>query len=434
MRSRRRRRVRRLHGRRRRLLRCRARRAGARDRLRRLRAFIGRLARRVRQWPEARRLARLHRALDLPSADGGSLTARISHWAGLLPEPGRFGQAQRRVTWWKPTTWTQLAAGRLPGRRDRIQWAPDRAEDGGPGLTALRHLAALRAAGGDVDQDVTRRLAAALGDDPHGTLQRADDFVALTERRLVNLQAARISGTLPDDPDLEVEITAARAEASAARREWADLRARYAAAVPDAVASALAEIRDMGPEGNAGIVFGPDTTPDAERAVRGVQRLIPRTWLNAPAARRVTAVDGDEGRYEPDTQRITVADLADDGLGTAGHVLAQHLARHLDDLDAAQRAFWFSQTHTGRPGARRMRRSTLSRILRRQQTQPDTGDTLARSVQSMFNGDWYLDDDLRASWACSPPDEEEPCRSPSPADSMTGRPIACRSPGGLTAW
>ncbi|MGA5127719.1 SNF2-related protein [Streptomyces pseudogriseolus] len=373
---------------------------GARDRLRRLRAFIGRLARRVRQWPEARRLARLHRALDLPGADGDSLTARISHWAGLLPEPGRFGQAQRRVTWWKPTTWAQLAAGRLPGRRDRIQWAPDRAEDGGPGLTALRHLAALRAAGGDVDQDVTRRLAAALGDDfgddPHGTLQRADDFVALTERRLVNLQAARTSGTLPDDPDLEVEITAARAEASAARREWADLRARYAAAVPDAVASALAEIRDMGPEGNAGIVFGPDTTPDAERAVRGVQRLIPRTWLNAPAARRVTAVDGDEGRYEPDAQRITVADLADDGLGTAGHALAQHLARHLDDLDAAQRAFWFSQTHTGRPGARRMRRSTLSRILRRQQTQPDTGDTLARSVQSMFNGDWYLDDDLRA--------------------------------------
>ncbi|MFF7838784.1 hypothetical protein ACFZC6_08210 [Streptomyces ossamyceticus] len=372
----------------------------ARERLRRLRAFLGRLARRVREWPESRRLARLHRALDLPGADGESLAARISHWAGLMPEAGRFGQAQRRVTWWKPTTWAQLAAGRLPGRSDRTQWAPDQAADGGPGLTALRHLAALRAAGGDVDQDVTRRLADALGDDfggdPHGTLQRADDYVALTERRLVNLQAARTGGTLPDDPDLEVEITAARAEAAAARREWADLRAQYAAAVPDAVAATLAEIRDMGPAGNASIVFGPDSTPDAERAVRGVQRLVPRAWLNTPAARRVTAVDGDEGRYEPDGQRISVADLADDGLGAAGHALAQHLAQHLGDLDAAQRAFWFNQTHTGRPGARRMRRSTLSRILRRQQTQPDTSDTLARSVQSMFNGDWYLDDDLRA--------------------------------------
>ncbi|MET8717350.1 hypothetical protein ABZV52_29740 [Streptomyces sp. NPDC004735] len=373
---------------------------GAQERLARLRAFVGRLVRRVRDWPEARRLAQLHRALDLPSADGDSLAARVSHWAGLMPEPGRFGQAQRRVTWWKPTTWGQLAAGRLPGRSDRIQWAPDRAADGGPGLAALRHMAALRAAGGDVDQEVTRRLSDALGDDfggdPHGTLQRADDYVALTERRLVNLQAARTGGTLPDDPELEVEITAARAAASAARREWADLRAQYAAAVPDAVASALAEIRDIGPEGNAGIVFGPDSTPDGERAVRGVQRLMPRSWLNTPAARRVTAADGDEGGYEPAGQRITVADLADDGLGTAGHALAQHLAQHLGDLDAAQRVFWFAQTHTGRPGARRMRPSALSRLLSRQQTQPDTGDTLARSVQSMFNGDWYLDDDLRA--------------------------------------
>ncbi|MBZ6253607.1 hypothetical protein KVH27_35240 [Streptomyces olivaceus] len=373
---------------------------GARERMRRLRAFLGRLVRRVRDWPESRRLARLHRALDLPAADGESLSARVSHWAGLMPEPGRFPQSQRRVTWWNPTSWGQLAAGRLPGRRDRIQWSPDTAADGGPGLTALRHMAALRAAGSDVDQDVTRRLSDALGDefggDPHGTLQRADDYVALTEQRLVNLQAARSGGTIPDDEELELEITAARAEATAARREWADLRTQYAAAVPDAVAAALAEIRDLGPEGNAGIVFGPDSTQDAERSVRGVQRLVPRSWLTTPAARRVTAVDGDEGRYEPDGQRITVADLADDGLGTAGHGLAQHLAQHLDDLDAAQRVFWFTQTHTGRPGARRTRPSALSRLLRRQQTLSDTGDTLARSVQSMFNGDWYLDDDLRA--------------------------------------
>lgn len=372
----------------------------SRERLARLRAFIGRLVTRVRHWPESRRLARLHRAVNLPAADGESMAARVAHWAGLMPEPGRFGQASRRVTWWRPTTWGQLAAGRLPDRSDRIQWTPDRATDGGPGLTALRHMAALRAAGNDVDQDVTRRLAAALGDDfgddPHATLQLADDHVATSERRLVNLQAARSGATIPDDPDLEVEITAARMELRDARREWGDLRTRYAAAVPDAVAAALADVREMGPEGNAGIVFGPDTDPDAERAVRGVQHLIPRTWLNTPAARRVTAVGGTQGSYEPEGQRITVADLADDGLGTAGHALAQHLAQHIGDLDAAQRAFWFTRTHTGRPGARRMRRSALSRLLSRQQTQPETGDTLARSIQAMFTGDWYQDDDLRA--------------------------------------
>ncbi|MFJ4988753.1 hypothetical protein ACIP9H_33755 [Streptomyces sp. NPDC088732] len=371
----------------------------SRERLARLRAFLGRLARRVRHWPESRRLARLDAAVDLPDVEGESLAARVSHWAGLMPDPGRFGQAQRRVTWWRPTTWGRLAAGRLPGRSDRIQWSPDRAADGGPGLTALRHMAALRAAGGDVDRDVTRRLAAALGDDfggdPHGALQHADDYVASTEQRLVNLQSARTGATI-QDPDLELEIDAARFEAATARREWEDLRSRYAAAVPDAVAEALAEIRDIGPEGNAGIVFGADSTPDAEQAARGVQRLLPRSWLAVPAARRLTAVDGDAGRYEPGTQRATIADLADGGVSTAAHALGQHFAEHVDDLDAAQRVFWFTQTHTGRPGARRMNRSMLSRILRRQQTQPETGDSLARSVQAMFNGDWYLDDDLRA--------------------------------------
>ncbi|MGW8387111.1 UvrD-helicase domain-containing protein [Streptomyces albidoflavus] len=371
-----------------------------RDRLARLRAFLGRLVRRVRQWPEARRLARLHRAVNLPDADGGTLAARTAHWASLMPEPGRFGQAQQRFAFWRPTAWARLAAGRLPERADRIQWAPDRAADGGPGLTALRHLAALRAAGTDVDQEVTRRLSAALGDDfgddPHATVQEADDHVAGAERRLVSLLAARSGATIADDPDLEVEIASARAELAGARREYADLRARYATAVPDAVAATLAELREMGPQGAAALVFGADTNPDAERAVRGVQRLVPRAWLNTPAVRRLDAVGGEESRYEPGAARITVADLADEGLGSAGHALAQHLARHLGDLDAAQRAYWFSRTHTGRPGARHMRRTALGRLLRRQQTQPETGDTLARSLQALFGGDWYLDDDLRA--------------------------------------
>ncbi|MFP3991009.1 hypothetical protein U9R90_26785 [Streptomyces sp. E11-3] len=370
----------------------------SRDRLSRLNAFLRRLVGRVRNWPESRHLARLHAALDLPDVEGESLAARLSQWAGLLPEPGRFGQTSRRGSWWKSTTWARLVAGRLPGRSGETRWVPDRAADGGPGLAALRHMAALRAAGADVDVEVTRRLADVLGDefggDPHGILQHADDYVAATERRLLNLQAARTSSTI-QDPDVEVEIAAARMEAAAARREWEDLRARYAAAVPDAVAAALSGIRDFGPQGNAGIVFGPDTTPDAERAVRGVQRLIPRDWLATPDGRRLTAVDGDAGRYEPDARRATIADLGDEGLGTAAYTLAQHLTRHQPDLDAAQRAFWFTRTHTGRPGARRSDHSALGRLLH-QQTQPDTGDSLARSLQAMFTGDWYEDDDLRA--------------------------------------
>ncbi|WP_435059851.1 hypothetical protein [Streptomyces sp. bgisy060] len=370
----------------------------SRDRLSRLRTFLHRLSSRVRDWPEARRLARLDAALDLPDVQGDSLASRVFQWANLLPEPGRLGQVERRVSWWKPTTWGQLAAGRLPGRASGSRWIPDRAGDNGPGLTGLRQMAAVRAAGADVDEDVTRRLSALLGDefgsDPHATLQHADDYLAATERRLVNLQAARGTLTVPD-PEIELEIASARLEAATARREWAELRRQYGAAVPEAVAAALGSIRDLGPQGSAGIVFGPDSTPSAESAVRAVQRVLPRQWLTAPDVRRLTAADGDAGRYEPDAGRATIADLGDEGTGTAAHALAQHLATHMPDLEAAQIMYWFTRTHSGRPGARTRDRSALSRILNQQQTQTATGDTLARSMQAMFTGDWYEDDDLR---------------------------------------
>ncbi|MEU8540895.1 hypothetical protein AB0C52_13060 [Streptomyces sp. NPDC048717] len=369
----------------------------SRDRASRMRAFLHRLVRRVRDWPESRRLARLHEALDLPDVDGDTLAARVFQWTNLLPAPGQFGQRERSTAWWKPTTWAQLAAGRLPGRTTGRRFEPDRAPDHGPGPTALRHLAVVRAAGADVDRDVTRRLSALLGDDfgddPHGTLQTADDYLTSAEHRLLNLQAAR--ATAPN-PDVEVEITAARLEAASARREWEDLRRQYAAAIPDAVAGALAGIRDLGPQGSAGFVFGPDTAPDAERAVRAVQRLLPRDWLTTPDVRRLTATSGDAGRYEPGVNRATVADLGDAGTGTAAHALGQHLPTHLPDLEAAQSMYWFTRTHTGRPGARVRDSSGLGRLLAQQQTQRATGDTLARSMQALFIGDWYLDDDLRA--------------------------------------
>ncbi|MET7361230.1 hypothetical protein ABZS76_22675 [Streptomyces sp. NPDC005562] len=196
--------------------------------------------------------------------------------------------------------------------------------------------------------------------------------------------------------DIDVEIAAARRDAAAARRTWANPRTSYATAVPDAVAAALADVRDLGPQGSAGIVFGRDTTSDADRAVRDVQRLIPREWLATPEGRRLTTVTGGAGRYEPGAGRTTVAALEDAGVGTAAHALAQHLATHLPDLDAAQRTFWYTRTHTGRPGARTLDRTALGRLLAQQQTRTDTGDSLARSLQAMFTGDRYLDDDMRS--------------------------------------
>jgi hypothetical protein len=372
----------------------------SREGLRRMRERIARyrrnLVQRVRTWPEARRLRRLAAATNLPGhADGLSLGDRIAHWARLLPAPGRFGQVSRRSRWYRPASRASLAAGQLPPVQDGVRWMPDRAVDGGPGPQALRHLAAVRAAGLDVDSDIAARLTAAapeLGDDPHGTVRHAADYADTAERRLRDLQAAAAGGA----PDADMEIDAARAEAQAARQEAERLQRAYAAALPDIVRDTLAEIRDMGPAAGSHLVTTPDSDPEATRALVDVSQFVPRDWLTPTESRFLAARNGDAGDY--DGRTATVADLGDAGRRTAANALLAHLQRNYPDLMAAQEAFHFSRTHRGRTGARRRTSLDvlLGRLFRNLATQGTPDDIVPLGLAALFSGDWYEDDDLRA--------------------------------------
>ncbi|MFB6505632.1 helicase-related protein [Streptomyces sp. NPDC056099] len=372
----------------------------SREGLRRMRERVARfrrnLVQRVKSWPEARRLRRLAAATNLPDhADGLSLGDRIAHWARLLPAPGRFGQVSRRSRWYRPTSRTSLAAGQLPPVQDGVRWMPDRAVDGGPGPQALRHLAAVRAAGLDVDSDIAARLTAAapeLGDDPHGTVRHAADHADTAERRLRDLRAAAAGGA----PDADMEIDAARAEAQAARQEAQRLQQAYAAALPDIVRDTLAEIRDMGPAAGSHLITTPDSDPEATRALVDVSRFVPRDWLTPTESRFLAARNGDAGDY--DGQTATVADLGDAGRLTAANALLAHLQRNYPDLMAAQEAFHFSRTHRGRTGARRRTSLDvlLGRLFRNRATQGAADDIVPLGLATLFDGRWYEDDDLRA--------------------------------------
>ncbi|MFF1379469.1 hypothetical protein [Streptomyces sp. NPDC058308] len=105
-------------------------------------------------------------------------------------------------------------------------------------------------------------------------------------------------------------ITVACTEAAATHREREGLRARYTAAVTDTVAAIL--------------------TGHMGRAADH-----PAPWRTNPTGRGLTAVDGGSGRYELDTRRARIADLSDDGLGTAEHILGQHLTAKVPDLDGS---------------------------------------------------------------------------------------------------
>ncbi|WP_158716906.1 helicase-related protein [Streptomyces rimosus] len=373
----------------------------SREGLRRMRERLARfrrsLAQRIRTWPETRRLRRLAAATDLPGhADGLPLGDRIAHWTRLLPAPGRFGQVSRRARWYRPATRSSLASGQLPPIQDGVRWTMDRAVDGGPGPQALRHLAALRAAGHDVDADVATRLSAAapeLGDDPHGTVRHASRHADNAEQRLRDLEAAAAGGA----PDADLEIAAARVEAETARQEAGRLQQAYAAALPAAVLDTLAGIREMGPGTTATLVTTPDSDPAAVRALNDIARYVPRDWLAPTEARFIGARGGDAGAYDPRTATATVADLGDGGQRTAAHALLAHLQQHYPDLLAAQEAFHFTRTHRGRVGARR--RTELDQLLARlfrNRTNGDGDDLVPLGLATLFSGDWYEDDDLRA--------------------------------------
>ncbi len=362
----------------------------------RINRFRRRLVQRIKSWPESHRLRQLA-ARQLPNpADELDLGDRIAHWARLLPAPGRFGQVSRRARWYHPAGRAMLAGGQLPQVQDGVRWTPDRAADGGPGNQGLRHLAAVRAAGTDVDSGIARRLAAAapeLGDNPHSTVRQASDSADSAERRLRDLQAAVDAGV----PDAEPELAAARVEAETARQEARRLHQAYATALPDAVLAALGEIRDMGPEGSAGLVLSPGSDPQATRVLEDIQRYIPRDWLLPAGSRFLNARSGETGSYDSASRTATVADLGDGGRATAANALLAHLQRTYPDLLAAQEAFHFTRTHTGRAGARRTSLDMLlARLFGDRLDQGSADQIVPLGLAAMFSGDWYKDDDLRA--------------------------------------
>ncbi|NEA53578.1 DEAD/DEAH box helicase family protein [Streptomyces sp. SID13666] len=362
-----------------------------RDRLARLRR---RLVTMLPKWPEMRAMRQLlDGASDLQQPDDGQdLAGRVAHWAHLLPAPGQFGRTPVRRRTFRPAPVADLRAGILPATDDQTRWSMDRDADGGPGRTALRHLAALRAAGAEIDQDVSLRMQAAapdLGADPHAAARFAAHYADAAERRLATLIAAGEGGA-----DADLEIAAARAEALAGRADADRLTASYRAAAADAVLAALADVRPMGPDAEAQLRLRGGAT--ARNSIGRAAQLLPTDWVRAVGGTRVTAATADSGSYDPQSGTLTVADLGDDGMGTALHGLAQLLQDRLPDVAAAQELYRFARTHQGRPGRRRPDPDNPFSRLFSHLTEGQQEDILARGLQAMFVGDWYEDDDLRA--------------------------------------
>ncbi|MFJ5121973.1 hypothetical protein [Kitasatospora sp. NPDC088548] len=379
----------------------------------RLRRFRERLVRRIRLWPESQQLREEAAAAVEGPGEGANAVARFEHWATLIPEPGRFGQEQRQVRAWRRARVRDLEAGRLPEMAEGTQWVRDRSVDGGPGPAAMRHLAAVRGAGEALDSDVSARIAQAapeLGVDPRATVTAARAYEQSAGRRADRVIAAARAG----DADAAVEEAGARMEAQQARLEARRVEASYAAALADAAAQALSQIRPMGSQPGAALeIHGRGAGADA---LRLAERFFPADWL--AAAGPVAGAVGNRESYDPGTGRVVVtADPDADPIGVALHGLAHHLQRAVPEVAAAEEAYHFVRTSTGRIGARQ--RTPQTRLARRfpaaghspaatarpggwehlfTGAEPADGrswEILPTGLEGLFSGSWYLDDDLR---------------------------------------
>jgi hypothetical protein len=288
--------------------------------------------------PSGDRLGPVPRLPELP--EGMDVAERVKAYrAAIDGGPENFGKVRVRRTVPSPLSLADLEAGRTPGVETQDTFELDRAADGGPGETALHHLAVLRAAGADLNAEIERarqrlgaereneydqlRRAAQRANDKHervvdareqqvmkalNLLAKQEGYAswdALTDawlaardehgrdsaayKKLTALRSGLSARARSVVPSTEVnkalaEVNLLAAQAEAARRD------SYAGSLRDAARDVLAKARNE-PMGGTQLTYrqgvsrdyGPgavtEQLPAARKAMRLAEESYPQEWL-----------------------------------------------------------------------------------------------------------------------------------------------------------
>ncbi|MEU8378700.1 hypothetical protein [Streptosporangium sp. NPDC048865] len=330
---------------------------------------VARLAASYRDHPPTDRLALAGRSLEALHArlreadtsreqpspalpDGADLPARLASYRAALPaDLADLGKQPVSRAVFDPTTLAELENARVPTVRTETLWAPDVADDDGPGEQAMAHLATLRAAGRDVDVRYQHHLGGrdvALQADLDSVIRRrgqAYTQLDLVDRDVVRLrqdgrdQAARNAGhedfaAWQAAAPQEAGPAAAAVEQSipreliqrreAAGAEWqkhatreAELRGLLATARRDALVATLTEIRPMGGKGITYTDRGGKTMTGRAgsnaAALQYAEQALPADWLAAARALGPVEVVTGRGqhRHDPETGKVQIGLPAD---------------------------------------------------------------------------------------------------------------------------
>jgi hypothetical protein len=383
------------------------------------------------------------------------LRKRIGAYRAALGNGANFGKARFRRTVMADTTLADLEAGKVPAVETVDVAMPDRAADGGPGESAMRHLEIVRAAGKDLDAEMARRMEAAGVPELEGQLQeartRADlrlaDIVEMEdamaqEAGFQSLTALRGAAARASDSDERQRLSALRqsiiskvaAERRTRRQRVDDLTRRIAAERRRAALAVLGEVREDGMGGvridwhdKSRAKGNKQLTERSElvKALRFAEDSYPRAWLerfrdHAKKNGQIWKVGKiKRGHYQDRDKLINLSDesVRLEGAPEMGRVATHEMGHGMEQaipgMLAAQNAFLWSRTSTGEVGSRQ--RANKTEIYKgeygykdefpehytgKDYVNPRTGEAWAfevftTGIESLMAGSGYLDDDFR---------------------------------------
>ncbi|MEU4231068.1 hypothetical protein AB0F17_42825 [Nonomuraea sp. NPDC026600] len=378
-----------------------------------------------------------------PDAD---LPGRLAAYRAQLPDDlTNLGQQPVMRTLFEPTTLEDLEAGRVPAVRQDMLWAPDIADDDGPGPEAMRQLAVLRTAGADLDVRFRQHLAGradALGAELDAVTRERGQAWKAADDLDAEIARVRSDGGIPDEGLLgQRDDAAARWEAAAVREQ--ELRRMLAEARREALAATLAEVRQVGGDGldyidrNRRVLTA--RAGSNAGALRYVEEVLPSDWLaaaresgpvevvtgpgqhvhvRADGSTRISLPTDDHTQIAPAIRegqpgRVPVPSAQPGGVAkatVAAHELGHHLEATVPGLRAAGQAMLWDRTSHGDVGDR-VRPEPISGEDRGRPFEiypgdfPDartgrvngdgTQEVFANVLESLAGHGDYADDDLR---------------------------------------
>ncbi|MEU4548788.1 helicase-related protein [Nonomuraea dietziae] len=365
----------------------------------------------------------------LPAVQG-SLPERLAAYRQALPANlGEVGHRQVTRTVYKPLDLSDLEDGYDPEIEQITVTVPDVADDDGPGEHAMRHLAVIKAAGAEVDQAFTSRLATPAYQSAVAVAEAAEKAMWDAERALAKAeheasQHAFVNNLSEPSPAHQKAFDKAAREARKARKAVETAKLRVAELRREAVLEVLREVRSFG---GARLTYQTKTGQARKeshkpvQAMRRVEDVYPADWVamlgdEGPVGLAIAQpnIMGGPGRagYSPKAHTIVMPDSTPQEQFRQGvHELGHAFQHRLPGLREAERAFLWERTASGDVGHRERGEPVEVGVGPGEVgydggfPHPYTGRVYAHGggevfttgMESLMAGADYLDDDMR-SW------------------------------------